>query len=190
MSPVAAAAAPALTSARPARSGERHGGEDGVSDCGGDRGQADRRRGRRGPLGARPPRRRLGHGRLRADRGGARVPPGARPACPTGQAAVAAAAHRCKPPASPARDVLHGLLTTILRVDVPAALLRMPENASVRCSSARSRNWSSSWPRWDAMGPVTATLTPPSEQPEQPSRRRSPRGGGVAHGRRGALTAL
>ena len=28
MSPVAAAAAPALTSARPARSGERHGGED------------------------------------------------------------------------------------------------------------------------------------------------------------------
>ena len=72
----------------------------------------------------------------------------------------------------------------------PAALLRMPENASVRCPSARSRNWSSSWPRW-----TPRARSPPSSHhglssPNNPSRRRSPAGRWRSAWPAGALTAL
>jgi hypothetical protein len=86
--------------------------------------------------------------------------------------------------------VLRGFLTTTLRVDVPAALLRVPEDSFCEVLLGAVAQLVEPLAAVDAAGPVTAILPPPSEQLEQPSRRRGPRGGGVAHDWRGVFTAL
>jgi len=80
---------------------------------------------------------------------------------------VAAAAHRWKPPASPERDVLRGLLATTLRVDVLAVLLRMPEECFCEVLLGTVAQLVELLAAVDATGPVTAIRT---------TRRRRPRG--------------
>ena len=80
---------------------------------------------------------------------------------------MAVAAHRCEPPASPERDVLRGFLATTLRVDVPAALLRMPEDSFCEVLLGAVAQLVELLAAVDATGPVTAIRT---------TRRRRPRG--------------
>jgi len=103
---------------------------------------------------------------------------------------VAAAAHRWKPPASPERDVLRGLLATTLRVDVLAVLLRMPEECFCEVLLGTVAQLVELLAAVDATGPVTAILPPPSEQPEQPLPAAQPAGRWRSAWPAGALTAL